>query len=392
MSIHRRNFLTASLILSLSSLMLTAQTAAPRIGASLEVRPDSAVIQETLAYWTPERRAAAVPRDIVLDPRTFVNVDIAPAALPKAPVVVPGAAPAAAPAGLNIGARAFGENDASDPAETAALRTAAAPQIDIGETGFNYPYPYTRFNVLPDLYKQGGKLKTFPYIAIGKLFFRIGSSNYVCSASVIRPHLVVTARHCIFNYVNPSGGSFATNVVFYPGYYGGANADLGGGWVARRLLTWVANAPNYRYDIGFIQLFDNDKRGCNGSAGGRPIERYTGYLGYSYGGDYSKKQFNEFGYPAGAPFGGAVMVEAQAATGALNVLGMADTVETGSDMTGGSSGGPWLIGFAPNSGYVNGLNSYKWITPNHSNAMNSPQFHDYNFNQLLKSATGLSCP
>jgi len=401
MILNRKSFLTA-LFTSVCSFTLSAQTAPPVPGGSIEIRSDSAAIQETLAYWTTARRAAAVARDTAIDPRSFVNVDIAPASLPKtAPVVSPGAPPAA---GVSIKAMALEQGrelDAFDAGREQSLRTDStneaateptAAGIGIGETGFTYPQPFTRFNVLADLYKSGGKLMTYPYITVGKLFFTLGNSNYVCSASVVRPHLVVTARHCIFNYIHPSGGAFARNVVFYPGYYYGPNAALGGGWVARRLATWVGNAPNFRYDIGFVQLFDNDQRGCGGSAGGRPIERYTGYLGYAYGGDYSKRQFNEFGYPAAAPFGGSAMVETEAATGELNTFGMADTVETGSDMTGGSSGGPWMIGFAPGGGgYVNGLNSFKWVVPDHANAMNSPQFHDYNFYQLLKYALGLAC-
>ena len=43
-----------------------------------------------------------------------------------------------------------------------------------------------------------------------------GSGDFVCSASVIRPHLLVTAAHCLLD-----GGTWATNVVFYRGYHNG---------------------------------------------------------------------------------------------------------------------------------------------------------------------------
>jgi V8-like Glu-specific endopeptidase len=268
-----------------------------------------------------------------------------------------------------------------------ASRTNA---LEIEETGFTYPYPFTRFNVLQMLYRQGRPNKQYPYIAVGKLFFTIGASNYVCSASVIRPHLLLTARHCIFDYPT---GTWATNVVFYPGYYAGSNADLGGAWVARVLYTWVSNAAASQYDIGFVQLFNSARTACGT---GTTIENVTGYLGYSYGGSYEKKQFNAFGYPAGAPFNGNVLVESQSATGALNVLGEGNTVEAGNDMTGGSSGGPWLTNFRPGVvgafNYANGVNSYKWISPNHSQAMNSPQFQAANFYNLLVGAMGLACP
>ena len=83
-----------------------------------------------------------------------------------------------------------------------------------------YPYPFTRFNVYRHLYASNAIPPVFPYRTIGKLFFTDqNGNNAVCSASVIRPHLVLTARHCIFNYVNPQGGQFFTNVIFYPGWY-----------------------------------------------------------------------------------------------------------------------------------------------------------------------------
>lgn len=401
-NLSRRYFLATSLLFSATQFNLVAQTA-PKLASSIPIQADAGTQVSILSYWTPERRQAAVPRDTRLDPTTFNNFDMAPLSVNKAVVTGQGAQPTAgavSPKAANQGAIPFEmmglQNSLAEDYGSKNDSAVANPELIIGDTGFTFPYPFTRFNVLPDLYRQGGVLRKYPYTAVGKLFFTLNGTNYVCSASVARPHLLVTARHCVFNYVDPSGGQFATNVVFYPGWYSGPNASLGGGWVARRLATWVSSAPNYRYDIGFVQLFDNDLRGCNGSLGGSPIERYTGYLGYLYGGDFSKRQWNEFGYPQAAPFNGQVMVESQSATGALNVFGMPDTVEVGNDMTGGSSGGPWITSFYPGvsgaTNYVNGVNSYKWVSPNHASAMNSPQFQDYNFNQLRLFAQGLSCP
>jgi hypothetical protein len=221
----------------------------------------------------------------------------------------------------------------------------------------------------------------------------LGGFDFVCSASVVRPHLLLTARHCIFDEFL---GGFASNVVFYPGYNGGPNISLRGAWFARRLYTWIANAPNFSHDIGFVQLFDDNHRGCNGSAGGKPIETYTGFLGYSYGGAYHKRQWNQFGYPAVSPFAGDVMVESQSSTGAEDPFGFIDIVEVGNSQTGGASGGPWIRNFKPGlagaRNYANGLNSFKWVSPDHSQAINGPKFFDYNFNQLLLGAQALACP
>jgi hypothetical protein len=46
-------------------------------------------------------------------------------------------------------------------------------------------------------------------------------------------------------------------------------------------------------------------------------------------------------------------------------------------MTGGSSGGPWIQGFSYGAGptnYLNGHNSYRYISPNHPLEMFSPYF------------------
>jgi V8-like Glu-specific endopeptidase len=260
-------------------------------------------------------------------------------------------------------------------------------------TGYAYAYPFTQFPVLQLLYRTN---LVYPYTTVGKLFFTLGGLDYVCSASVVRPRILLTARHCIFDYVHPSGGAFATNVVFYPGYNGTANIPLGGAWFARFLYTWVANAPNWNYDIGFIQLYDDNEAGCGGSSGGIPIENYTGYLGYWYGGSYNKRHWNEFGYPAAPPFGGNVMFESQSSTGAQDQFGLVDTVEVGNSQTGGTSGGPWILTFKPGqagaNNYANGVNSFRFTLPDRSRAINSPKFFDYNFNQLLLGALALPCP
>ena len=407
---------------------LSAQQA-PKPGASIPVQGNATAQTNILLYWTAARRAAAIPRDVLVDPAQFT---------PTASPVVPraggggkaGAPPVINPLGaalneadLNLGsvAQQIAESDPDGQAERAmevrkehaySLAATSEKSIIIDDTGFTYAYPFSRSNVLTQLYRNA--TRKYPYTTVGKLFFTLNGLNYVCSASVVRPHLLLTARHCVFDYVDPSGGSFATNMVFDPGYLNGANTNLGGGWVARRMATWVSNAPGYDYDIGFVQLFDDDLRGCNASLGGTPIESYTGYLGYWYGnasgnfasygpsgsgcsfGDYSKRQWSEFGYPHAPPFDGKRMVQSDSSTGALDFLGATNTVEVGNDMSGGSSGGPWILCFTPGlSGarnYANGLNSYRWISPNHASAMNSPQFHDYNFNQLLIFAQGLSCP
>ena len=214
------------------------------------------------------------------------------------------------------------------------------------------------------------------------MFFRLNNQNFVCSGSVIFDHLVLTARHCIYDY---GTNTFATMVMFSPGYFNRDNPQFGKCKAARTLDTWTMNAPNWRYDIGFAQLFDDNGRGCGGSQGGRPIETYTGHLGSFWGGSYPRS-IETVGYPAAGMFNGQVMVEADSSTGTTGGFGSnRDTIQVGNDMTGGSSGGPWIRYMFPDQfgnmqNLANGLNSFE--PSGRPFATGSPEFFQYNYGVL----------
>jgi hypothetical protein len=351
-------------------------------GQHLKVDAVSDSAAATLAYWTPERLQNAKPMELLsIQPNAAADgVRPVPSAGPPGftSAQLPGFAPP-----IPVVAPRNGQ----------AMNSGAA---GIAPLGYPYPYPFTRFSVLSLLYDET-IAPVFPYRAIGKLFFTIGTSNFVCSAQVARPHLVLTARHCIYDV---DTGTFATNVVFFPGWHSGANPTLGGGWLARTLITWGNTLPATQWDIGFIQTFDDDGIGCGGSALGRPIETYTGLLGTTWDGTYDSRHWDEFGYPAAAPFNGQILIQSESSTGALDQFGQLNTVEVGNDQTGGSSGGAWILGFDPAGASVppanpggnlaNGVNSFKFVA--RPLAMNSPQFLDANFNQLRLAAEALPCP
>jgi hypothetical protein len=68
---------------------------------------------------------------------------------------------------------------------------------------------------------------------------------------VIRAHLLLTARHCIYDY---DSGTWSNHVVFYPGYKNGPNTALGpaNGWFGKKLITWKSGAPGYQYDTFLV--------------------------------------------------------------------------------------------------------------------------------------------
>jgi len=357
----------AAAAFAVGSVSLSAQTL---VSTELN-RPGQKTSAEVLAYWTAERMAAAIPRI------SRISGD-----------ATPGPAQAVGPVVSSPGHKPTGVEAALDEyADLAGQASGIAPQ-EAG-TFASYPYPFTRFQPWVGLYNGAYSFyPIYPYRTVGKLFFTMGASNYVCSASVIRPHLLLTARHCILS----ASTGWATNVVFYPGYSNGQNPKLKR-WTARRLATWGfgGSGANYKWDIGFIQTNDEGGSGCNGSSGTRTVESYTGYLGWLYGGNVADRNYTSMGYPQAAPFNGLYQIEAYSDVGNIDPLSQAGTFSMGNDMTGGSSGGPWLVGFGTTN-YANGVNSYKWINPNRPLEMNSPNFQADNFANLLTYAQGLACP
>jgi V8-like Glu-specific endopeptidase len=59
----------------------------------------------------------------------------------------------------------------------------------------NQPFSTARADLSPTATNT-----SYPYRAAGKLFFKIGTSTFVCSASLIKRGVVVTAAHCVANF------------------------------------------------------------------------------------------------------------------------------------------------------------------------------------------------
>jgi V8-like Glu-specific endopeptidase len=326
------SFIVAVLLLGLWPLRSFSQTSPPI--HSIRLGPPAAA----LAYWTPERLQTAVPANLpVLEDAL---------ALP---------APAA-----NSGASIF-----------------------------------TRFAVFPFLYNGDlGNTCCYPYSTIGKLFaLKPGGPGFSCTASVVHPHLLLTARHCVYDLPTHQ---FFKNVTFYPGWYvghehPGPNPFLGT-WAGQSIATFATNA-SIKYDIAFIQTYDDTGGGCGGSTG-HPIEEFTGYLGAlsSPNEDYFDRQWNQFGYPGEPPFNGFELIEVQSG---IHFRGSGKiVVEAGNDMTGGASGGPWIFGFDTTGGGNPGGNFANGVNHGHPagypGVMQSPRFLADNFDALFQTAK--DCP
>lgn len=215
---------------------------------------------------------------------------------------------------------------------------------DIETLGYSYPAPFTRWENFADY-------RIWPYRTVGKLFFKVGGQSFVCSASSIGGCAILTAGHCV-HAGNNSPDGWATDVVFVPAYRDGDTPY--GQWPARYLVTrtyWYQNGipKGLSQDIGGAVLHRQN---------GRMISQRVGWLGFAW--NWSRIQhWLSMGYPAASPFNGQRM-QINAASYAYdgNVGANPKPVGMGNDLTGGSSGGPWVWQFGSNN-YANGVNSYR---------------------------------
>ncbi|RAX44338.1 hypothetical protein DQ354_16105 [Arthrobacter sp. AQ5-06] len=190
------------------------------------------------------------------------------------------------------------------------------------------------------------KLET-PVDHIGKVFFSIGTTNYVCSGNAVssaNKSTVATAGHCL----NEGPGAFVTNFAFIPAYDNG-NAPYGK-WTATKLFAptqWTANG-DMTYDTGFAVVNPREDGAKLGDVVGASGVAFNQPRGLTY---------KSYGYPQALPFNGTSLWSCTGtATNDTNNPQFA-TQGIPCDMTGGSSGGPWFIG-SGSDGVQNSINSY----------------------------------
>jgi len=203
--------------------------------------------------------------------------------------------------------------------------------------------------------------------AVGKVFFSVGTKNYVCSASVVTDtvasrSIAVTAAHCVYDNATRA---FVTNWLFVPDYdatpdAASCSATRFGCWTASALLVNKSFADQTRFnptavlnDYGFAVLGTGGKANAHldATVGSFPI----GYPAAATG-DFA----HAFGYPAAAPHDGTRLIYcAQTLADDPNMSSLTWRLAP-CNLTGGSSGGPWFGGFAGGGGTVTSINSYRY--------------------------------
>lgn len=236
----------------------------------------------------------------------------------------------------------------------------------------------------------------------GRVLFHQGNGDWICSGSVVTAgsnstttSTVLTAGHCVYD----GNDGWATEWMFIPDFddaptYTCANTSLGC-WTATRLATHSTFVSGGGF--GTNQTVAVDYAFALVGLGGKG-QTGTLDLDAAVGGAYSLKttttalsvQQWAFGYPAAGRYKGKDLVYCTNSnnTSLINDPNGADTWGMACNMTGGSSGGPWVTGTTnPGStaGQASSVNSYGYSGLNY---MFGPKFNSQTTNVLNAVISG----
>jgi V8-like Glu-specific endopeptidase len=365
-------------------------------------------------------RGAAVQESTLITTRGAVTVTTITNAASAAgvdfvnakPKELPAVAPSGADAQLDLMNALTAPRQAGSPGSSAgSVGTGAASPVTLGtptaeslvnelstnlgilpqEFGTtNHPFSTARVNLTPALADT-----SYPYRAAGKLFFVDGGSTYLCSASLIKRGVVVTAAHCVANFGKKQ---FYSKWQFVPAYRNGSAPY--GVWTVREavVLTSYYSGTDSCASAGVVCTDDMAVLLLNPSGATYPGTS-TGWYGYGYNGygftSSALTQVSQLGYPVCLDNG--LQMERNDSYGYRSPANSNNTI-IGTLMCGGSSGGPWLVnlgvrpaltgttaGTAPDANIVVGVTSWGY-TSNGPKETGASAFTSTNIVTLVNTA------
>ncbi|MFG1945795.1 trypsin-like serine peptidase [Nonomuraea sp. NPDC048826] len=317
---HRRVALISAAALAVAGALVPAAQA--QATGTADHRPvrwagaDSWSERRTVSqYWTTQRMLAAQPMDTMAAPRRAARSSGPTRGEPWS---------ARGTSGQRSGWRSQGTPDS---ARDGVTRQAAIPN----SRGLRWT-------------DGGAVVRTS-----GRLFFTTADgANASCSGTAVtsaNESVVMTAGHCV-----KLNGAAHRNVAFVPGFDNGRRPF--GTWVATRLLT--TQQWNAREDINF-----DIAAAVVAPLQGRTLTDVVGGQGVAFN-QARQQQMFAFGYPAAAPFDGSDLIYCSGRAFNDPVATRGQGVRC--NMTGGSSGGAWFLGFnaATGVGMLNSVNSFTY--------------------------------
>lgn len=306
----------------------------PETGRAIPAQAPGHDRDQVVQYWTPDRVARAIPREVSPDRR---------------PTFAPTAGKGAAKPGGSPGTAVTGAH-----------------------------------------WTKGGAV----FNTTGKVLFTMASVDYVCSGSVVADSsattsLVLTAGHCAYD---ESGHAFATNWMFVPAYEDGGSIITNpngthsfscdtvryGCWTAQALVTTSAWASGN----GSLGAFNDDYAFAVVGAGGKTGESNqldtrvgANQIGFNVA---HPTTVYAFGYPQAPPYDGQALTYCSG-NDVKDTWGGTTDYGLNCNMTGGSSGGPWFTNFdeTNGTGTLNSVNSFKYTYGPLSKNMFGPYFDAY---------------
>jgi V8-like Glu-specific endopeptidase len=220
--------------------------------------------------------------------------------------------------------------------------------------------------------------RSYPYSTVGKLFFHIpNKGDFYCSAAVIRARIIVTAGQCVHSGTASPG--FYTDFEFVPAYRDGVAPFET--WEWEYLIvhsTWTGSngkLPNAT-DYALIELGDKVISGST-----RKIGDVVGFLGYVIQ-RLRPNHAHLLGYASNFDSGEKLhQVTAPALRNAAQ-----NNVEYGSDMRGGSGGGPLIQDFGDNPALAKWIGTISYYNNSIPVKVQGASIPDSRFTGLLNTA------
>ncbi len=183
--------------------------------------------------------------------------------------------------------------------------------------------------------------RTYPFSATGKLYFSDHGDSYVCSASLIKRGVIVTAAHCVAAF---GEDRFYTNFQFVPAKYNDrAPFGIWNGAAAFVPTSYLKGTDRCTFD-GVVCQNDVAVIRLAPKIGTFPGTR-TGWLGYAWNGyGFTPDHLtliNQLGYPVSHDLG--YIMQRTDSQGSVSSTDFACNTVWGSGQSGGSSGGPEMI-------------------------------------------------
>ncbi|MCH7584195.1 MAG: hypothetical protein IH941_03435 [Acidobacteria bacterium] len=419
-------------------------------------------------YWTPERVASAVPRDLVIDHRGLGYLrsadgglepyghSVAAAAQPihsfpvegalSVPRGDPGASTVAAPViesmspdGDTIGASHTFTVRVSSPSGIKRVTAYVAPATSATFQRFQMSYvgsdpgseiwqlnlqgftdgAWHWYIEVRDNGPRGGNRTTSPLVpfsvvtsgggggstvtherwtgggavqtAAGRILFRMSGVDYVCSGTAVTDStsgrsIILTAAHCVYDDI---AKVFASNAIFIPSQDdgGGDRTDFDclndpfGCWSVDHGVVdvnWTTRVfpNNIAWDYSYYVVSDSGAH--SGSSANEALDVAVGTLAADFTMPATGATTTAFGYSYSNDPDFMYCQEPMGTNGPANYW--LDSC----DLSGGSSGGPWLQPLDNGSGPVISLNSWGYTT---RSGMAGPKLHDNSAQLLFDVAT-----